>query len=96
MRDYVNLCSIFVNIIIGSVTLPKNMTVINAVPAGTHKINYFNAVNNALDGCLLYLSCSVFLHRILFCLVRMVFLAAGSPLTSPLNLAYQLQMCYEN
>ena len=31
-----NLCSIFVSIIIGSVTLPENMTVINAVPAGTH------------------------------------------------------------
>ena len=30
-----NLCSIFVSIIIGSVTLPENMTVINAVPAGT-------------------------------------------------------------
>ena len=30
-----NLCSIFVSIIIGSVTLPENMTVINAVPAVT-------------------------------------------------------------
>ena len=30
-----NLCSIFVSIIIDSVTLPENMTVINAVPAGT-------------------------------------------------------------
>ena len=30
-----NLCSIFVSIIIGFVTLPENMTVINAVPAGT-------------------------------------------------------------
>ena len=70
-----NFCSIFVSIIIGSVTLP----VINAVPAGTHKINCFNAVNDALEGCLLYLSCSVFLHRILFCSVHMVFLAAGTP-----------------
>ena len=31
-----NLCSIFANIIIGSVTLSENMTVINAVPAGKH------------------------------------------------------------
>ena len=30
-----NLCSIFVSIIIGFVTLPENMTVINVVPAGT-------------------------------------------------------------
>ena len=28
-------CSIFVSIIIGFVTLPENMTVINGVPAGT-------------------------------------------------------------
>ena len=33
--DYVNLCSIFVSMIIGFVILPKNMTVINVVPAGT-------------------------------------------------------------
>ena len=30
-----NLCSIFVSMIIGFVILPKNMTVINVVPAGT-------------------------------------------------------------
>ena len=30
-----NLCSIFVSIITGSVIQPENMTVINAVPAGT-------------------------------------------------------------
>ena len=29
-----NLCFILVSTIIGSVTLPENMTVINAVPAG--------------------------------------------------------------
>ena len=34
-ENYVNLCSIFVSIIIGFVTLPKNMAVINAVPGGT-------------------------------------------------------------
>ena len=73
---------------IGFVTLPENMTVINAVPAGTD-IKFYNiklscnAVDNALEGCLLYLSCSLFLRRILFCSVRVVFLAAGSPLTSP-------------
>ena len=33
--DYVNFCSIFVIIIIGSVTLTKNITVVNAVPPGT-------------------------------------------------------------
>ena len=31
-----NLCSIFVSIIIGFVTLLENMTVIDAVPAGTN------------------------------------------------------------
>ena len=30
-----NLCSIFVSIIIDFVILPENMTVINVVPAGT-------------------------------------------------------------
>ena len=30
-----NLCSIFVSIIIGFATLTENMTVINVVPAGT-------------------------------------------------------------
>ena len=44
------------------------MTVINVVPAGTDiklfqcKINYFNAVNNALEGCLLHSVHMVFLH----------------------------------
>ena len=37
----------------------------------------------ALERCLPYLSCNLFLHKILFRLVRMVYLVAGSLLTSP-------------
>ena len=44
-----NLCSIFVSMIIGFVTLTKNMTVINVVPTGTDINNCFNAVNNAFE-----------------------------------------------
>ena len=80
-----NLCSIFVGIIIGSVTLPENVTVISAVPAGTHikLIVLMLFIMLLKDVYCICLAVCVFLHRILFCLVRMVLLAAGSPLTSP-------------
>ena len=74
-----DLCSIFVNIIFGFFILTENTTVVNVVPAGTDT----EIVFRALERCLLYLSCNLFLHKILFRLVRMVYLVAGSLLTSP-------------
>ena len=62
-----DLCSIFVNIIFGFVILTENTTVINVVLLG-------QMVFPALERCLLYLSCNLFLHKILFRLVRMVYL----------------------
>ena len=66
-----NLCSIFVGIIVGFVTLTENMMLIEVVPVMT---GVFHAANNAFEGCLLYLSCSLFLHRICFRSVRMALL----------------------
>ena len=74
-----NLSSIFASIIVGFVSLADNMMLIEVVPART---GVFHATNDAFEGCLLYLSCSLFLHRIRFRSVRMALLVAGSP--SPL------------
>ena len=68
----------FISIIVGFVTLTKNMNLIEVVLART---GVFRTTNNAFEECLLYLSCSLFLHRFRFRSVRMALVASGSPFT---------------
>ena len=56
------------------------MMLTEVVPART---GVFHAANNAFEECLLYLSCSLFLHRSRFCSVRMALVVAGSPSPPP-------------
>ena len=88
-----NLCSIFVSIVIGFVMLPKNMTVINVVSAGTDI--------NLIVLMLLIMLLTAFVLQFVPVQNSLLFSSHGIsgcrfPLNLPLNLAYQLQMCYEN
>ena len=81
-----NLCSYFVSIIIGFVILPKNMT----VPAGTDI--------KLIVLMLLIMLLTVFVLQFIPALLFSSHGISGCrfPLNLPPNLAYQLQMCYEN
>ena len=91
------LFSIFVSIIICFVTLPENMTVVNAVPAGTD----IKLIDLML--LIMHLKMStVFVLQFILAQNSLLFSSHGfsgcsfPPLNLLHNLAYQLQICYQN